>query len=47
MYNPRQNQGRRQDQVDSSEKILKISSCIFIGLMVLLVIRELINECVC
>jgi hypothetical protein len=47
MYNPRQNQGRRKDQVESSEKILRISSCVIIGVMILLVIRELINQCIC
>ena len=44
MYNPRQNQGRRQDQVDSSEKIANISIGVTLVILAILLIVELVKH---
>jgi len=44
MYNPRQDQGRRKDQVDSSERIANISTSITLIILAAILIVDLIKH---
>jgi len=44
MYNPRQNQGRRKDQVESSEKIANISIAVALIILGILLVVDLVKH---